>query len=272
MTTKTTEKPQASQSTTQSQRRVNLILGGKGGTGKTLAARLLYYALVKEGVKTVGIDSDTENPEFVLFHADTSKHGVMALDFADLAQSKKIIDVLGGRYQNEKLPHLMTQLPADAIVIDMPAASGKSCREQFDALDLIEECRGWNYQVNVITVLNTGASVLQSLGAMMDYCGDKVNYIAVKSLFWKYSNEGFVRWDHSPVRERFNDFKGQEIEMPVLPPTTFDALQERYTSFFDLESVDLGDQVLARSFLKRGLFQIQKIAPVLGIPTMAAKA
>jgi hypothetical protein len=272
MTTQTIEHPQATPSASQPQRTINLILGGKGGTGKTLFARLLYYALVTTGVKTVGIDSDTENPEFVIFHADTSKYGVMALNFGNLSESKKIISVLGGQYQNDEMPYLMAQMPADAIVIDMPAASGKDCRAQFDTLNFIKNCQRWGYQATIITVLNTGTSAIQSLAAMMEHCGSDVNYVAVKSLFWKYSEEGFIRWDNSAARKKFKKFKGKEIEMPVLPPTTFDALQESHLSFFDLDSMDLGDQILAESFLDRGLFQINQLASVVGLPATTAEA
>ncbi|MEO0336854.1 MAG: hypothetical protein AAF202_10685, partial [Pseudomonadota bacterium] len=62
----------------QTQKRINLILGGKGGTGKTLFARLLFYTLSNANIKVIGIDSDIENPEFAKYHGDGERFSVGA--------------------------------------------------------------------------------------------------------------------------------------------------------------------------------------------------
>ena len=257
---------------TQAQKRINLILGGKGGTGKTLFARLLYYALSESGVKMIGIDSDIENPEFAAYHGDTKRFGVSALDFLNLNQGKKLFSLLTGKLDDldkkavKAMPKLVACCPPDVVVIDMPGASGHQCREQMDMFGFIPVCKDLGYAVTVITVLNNGYSPITSLGAMMEFCGDGIDYLAVKSLFWKFDDQGFLRWEKSEPYKHFQEYGGKEIEMPVLPTTTFDSLQEKYTSFLEVDSLGLGDKLLALSFLRRSMAQLETVPEILGLP------
>lgn len=254
---------------TPTQKRINLILGGKGGTGKTLFARLLYYALSDSGIKVVGLDSDIENAEFAAYHADGERFSVSALDFLSLSQGKKLFSLLTGQLEErvvEAMPRLAANCPPDVVVIDMPGASGHQCREQMDLFGFIPVCAELGYAVTIITVLNNGYSPIDSLGAMMEFGKDTVDYLAVKSLFWKCDEQAFTRWQTSKQHKQFKKYGGKEIEMPVLPTTTFDALQEKYTSFSDIKSLELGDKLLAGSFLRRGMAQLETVSSVLGIP------
>lgn len=250
---------------------INLILGGKGGTGKTLFARLLYTALYKANLKVVGIDSDIENPEFVSSHSNPEQFAVVPLDFLNLHTSKLIYSMLNGELgeESQAFPYMATQCPPDVVVIDMPGGSGHECREQIDLMGLTSNSRDLGYQITVITVLNTGVSPIESLNAMIDFCGEDVQYVAVKSLFWRYSPDAFERWSKSKTYKRFKKLKGVEIDLPVLPPTTFDALQDRNSSFIDLSGLPLGDRLLAQAFLNRGLSQVEdpNVASLFGLPT-----
>lgn len=254
---------------TQTRKRINLILGGKGGTGKTLFARLLYYALSEAGVKVIGLDSDIENPEFAAYHADGERYGVCALDFLSLSQGKKLFSLLTSPLEPKAakaMPCLAANCPPDVVVIDMPGASGHQCREQMDQFGFIPVCKELGYEVTIITVLNNGYSPIDSLGAMMEFCKDSVNYLAVKSLFWKCDDQGFVRWQNSAPHKQFKKYRGKEIEMPVLPTTTFDALLEKNTPFAEVDSMELGDKLLAGSFLRRSMAQLETVSGILGIP------
>lgn len=248
---------------------INLILGGKGGTGKTLFARLLYTALYKANLKVVGIDSDIENPEFASVHSNPEQFAVVPLDFLNISTAKLIYTMLTGELgeESQAFPYMATQCSPDVVVIDMPGGSGHECREQLKLLGLIANSRDLGYQTTVITVLNTGLSPIESLNAMMDFCGEDVQYVAVKSLFWQYSPDAFDRWSKSKTYKRFKKLKGVEIDLPVLPPTTFDALQVRNTSFIDLSGLPLGDRLLAQAFLNRGLMQVAdpKVASMFGL-------
>lgn len=253
------------------QKRINLILGGKGGTGKTLFARLLYYTLSEAGVRVIGVDSDIENPEFAAYHADAERFGVSALDFLSLSQGKKLFSLLTTGLSHDAaktMPKLAACCPPDAVVIDMPGASGHQCREQMDLFGFIPVCKEMGYGITIITVLNNGYSPIDSLAAMMEFCGESVDYLAVKSLFWQSDDQGFVRWQRSKTNQQFKKLGGQEIEMPILPTTTFDALQEKMTPFTDAEALELGDKLLVYSFLRRSIAQLEAdgVANILGLP------
>ena len=44
-------------------KRIVMIVGGKGGTGKTALTRLEVDELHTQGIKYIAYDADTENPE-----------------------------------------------------------------------------------------------------------------------------------------------------------------------------------------------------------------
>jgi hypothetical protein len=68
-------------------KRIVMILGGKGGTGKTAFTRLLLDVLHSQGISYLGYDADTENPE--LFEYERSN--------ADLRQE---LTLLLSQFQN----------------------------------------------------------------------------------------------------------------------------------------------------------------------------
>ena len=51
-------------------KRIVMIVGGKGGTGKTALTRLEVDELHTQGIKYIAYDADTENPELYEYYKD----------------------------------------------------------------------------------------------------------------------------------------------------------------------------------------------------------
>ncbi|MGG6295022.1 hypothetical protein ACQ4M4_11400 [Leptolyngbya sp. AN02str] len=239
-----------------SKKRLVIGLGGKGGTGKTLHFRSLYYFLIRSGLKTVGFDADIENPGFYDHHAG-SEHPVRLLDFLEVGEAKGLFTVLA-----EEAP--------DVVLIDMPGASAEATRDQLNRFGAFAISEKLGYRVTFSSVLNNQFSPIVSVKAMLEYGGGKADFLAVKSLMWAQGSLDFRRWDESQVRKDFLAQKGIEIEMPVLEPTTFDAIHEEGLSFFEMEKLPFGDQILAESFLDQCRPELEKAAEYLGLPPTIA--
>ena len=243
----------------QELKRIILILGGKGGTGKTLHCRLLYYYLIKLGVKVLAYDADIENPEFEEYH-ERSEHKISSIDFLDVAEAKRFFTEID------------RQKP-EVVLMDMPGASGRATREQFETFGVFRIAEKLGYRLTIDTVLNNAYNTINSLDVMLDYCANRADYVAVRSLLWQQGSLNFERWEASDTRKKFLELSGIEIEMPVLEASTCDELHGKdkkpALSFFESEKLEFGDRLLVESFLERSKLQLDLAAQYLGLPTPA---
>lgn len=236
---------------TQNLKRIVLILGGKGGTGKTLFCRLLYYYLVNADVNCLAYDADVENPEFEEYHV-TAEHTVQVLNFLDVGEAKQFFTAL-----NQQQP--------DVALLDMPGASGKQTREQIQKFGLFQIAKQLGYRTTIATVLNNAYNTVNSLDIMLDFCGENADYVVVKSQLWNQGSLTFDRWQQSQTRTKFRQLKGIEIEMPVLELTSFDALHEESISFFEREQLSFGDRILVDSFLDLSQPHLEAASSYFGV-------
>jgi hypothetical protein len=238
--------------------RIVFILGGKGGTGKTLHCRQLYYALVQAGVKCLAYDADVENPEFEDYHTEC-QHKVKRLNFLKSAEAKTLFSDID-------------QQKPSVVLIDMPGASGKATREQLQKFGAFDLAKDLGYRITFDTVLNNCYNTINSLRIMIDFCGTQADYVAVKSLMWTQEGLNFSRWEKSEERKRFLELNGVEIEMPLLDLSTFDVMHEEALSFFEKDQLPFGDRILINSFLNLSLPELQKAAQYLGLPASTTEA
>lgn len=237
-------------------KRIVMIVGGKGGTGKTLFARLLYYALIDAKLKAVGVDSDVENPEFAAYH-EASKFNVFCLDFLSTEGGVSFLDLLAKKKPN-------------VIVMDMPGASGEQSRRQLEEFNVLNLDQEMGYRLTLATVLNGGFPPIYSLGAMMDCCRDRADYVVVRNAHWEQGSLNLGRWDNSEEKKAFQQLNGLEIAMPALKMETFDKLHPNI-SFFQVKELDsAGHKMLATSFLRRGVAALEPAAAYLGLSTPEA--
>ncbi|MBE9180238.1 hypothetical protein IQ268_16870 [Oculatella sp. LEGE 06141] len=229
--------------------RIVLILGGKGGTGKTLFCLLTYYFLIKDGLNVIAYDSDVENPEFHEYHA-SSTHPVQLLNFMEVSEAKTFFT------------DLATKTP-DVALFDMPGAHGQDMRSQIKKFGLFKIAEKLGYRVTIVTVLNNDYNTINSLELMMGFCQEEADYVAVKNQLWAQEESPFKRWNESPTRTRFVELNGIEIEMPVLDRSTCSELHEGAYSFFQLDQLSFGDQILVESFLEMSAPQVELASPYI---------
>lgn len=239
------------------QKRLILCIGGKGGVGKTLVCRLLFYFYVCEQVNALGFDADRENPEFYDYHQD-AKPTVKTLNF---------LSVPGMRSLMEQLEQDSPQI----TLFDMPGASGSATREQFARFDIFNTLKHevGDYKVTIIAVLNNCFNSIGSLALTMDAFGDRANYVVVLNQMWSVGEKPFERWYRSPHRNRFLELGGIEIALPLLDLEVFDLLHGLGIPFWQQEKLGIADRVLLRSFLNRARAEFDPAATFMGLPPLA---
>jgi hypothetical protein len=234
------------------QKRIIFILGGKGGTGKTLYCLMLYYFLVSSGIKVAGVDVDIENVQFAKYHTNSSSP-VHTIDFLDKGEAKNLFTFL-------------EQEQPDVVLVDMPGASGQDTRDQFDYFGVFDILQMLGYRMTINTVMNNRYDSISSFLAMMKHCEDQVDYVVVKNQIFAQGILNFNRWESSATRKELLSLKGIEIEMPVFDPSTADEMEEQTLSFLDKEKLTFGDRILVDSFLNRSRAELIKAAAYLGLP------
>jgi CobQ/CobB/MinD/ParA nucleotide binding domain len=242
-------------------KRIVLILGGKGGTGKTALISALYYSLVKVGVKCTGYDADIENPVFAASHEKQANHLVQE------------VDILGSQEARDFLINLekLGDDRPEVVLFDMPGASGESTRAQIERFKLFKAAELLGYRITVCAVLNLDIFAINSVDAMLAFCGNQADYVVVKNLIWTKDGGAFDRWAASSTKKTFDQLKGIEIELPILEPVVFKALRDQSLSFFDQAQFGFADRLLTESFLDRCDRQLAIAAPYFGFPIATAE-
>jgi len=234
-------------------KRIVMILGGKGGTGKTAFLRRLLDMLVSLDINYLAYDADTENPELYEYYKEFGT-GVRLLNFLEVPEAKRFFT------------EVKAQSP-DVVVLDMPGAAGNKTREIIKKFWLFKIAKDLGYRVTLVTVLNLGYPVINSLRAMVEFCGDSVDYVVVKNLCWD-KGLGFQRWDHSKTKAAITDLNGREIEMPELEYSTFDVVLEKglpYSAATESNGFPYGDYLLVDGFLDQAKPELELAADYLGL-------
>lgn len=234
-------------------KRIVMILGGKGGTGKTAFTRLLLDMLHTKGINYLAYDADTENPELYEYYQQVG-NGVRLLNFLEVAEAKRLFT------------EVKTESP-DVVVLDMPGASGNKTREIINKFGLFKIAADLGYRVTLVTVINLGYSVITSLRTMAEFCGDKADYVVVKNLCWD-KGLGFQRWEDSKTRAAITELNGIEIEMPELDYSTFDVLLEQglpYSAATESNGFPYGDYLLVSGFLAQAKPELELAEDYLGL-------
>jgi hypothetical protein len=234
-------------------KRIVMILGGKGGTGKTAFTRLLLDVMHLKGINYLAYDADTENPELYEYYQNFGS-GVRLLNFLEVAEAKRFFT------------EIKAESP-DSIIVDMPGASSNKTREIISKFGLFKIAGDLGYRVTLVTVLNLGYSVITSLKTMAEFCGDKADYVVVKNLCWD-KGSGFQRWENSKTSAAISELKGIEIEMPELDYSTFDTLTEKglpYSAATEENGFPFGDYLLVSGFLDQAKPELEKAEVYLGL-------
>ncbi|WP_392476820.1 hypothetical protein [Nostoc sp. C110] len=234
-------------------KRIVMILGGKGGTGKTAFTRLLLDVMHSKGINYLAYDADTENPELYEYYQNFGS-GVRLLNFLEVAEAKRFFT------------EIKAESP-DSIIVDMPGASSNKTREIISKFGLFKIAGDLGYRVTLVTVLNLGYSVITSLKTMAEFCGAQADYVIVKNLCWD-KGSGFQRWENSKTSGAIAELKGIEIEMPELDYSTFDTLTEKglpYSAATEENGFPFGDYLLVSGFLDQAKPELEKAGAYLGL-------
>jgi hypothetical protein len=175
-------------------KRLDLILNGKGGVGKSFFAVNFIQFLKDHSIKHVAIDTDNENSTLKRFHPEAV--------FVDLSQSVGI-------------DRIFVEVSAQPlVVVDCRAASTDIFLRYFNQLAAFDVLKELNASLTLILPVNHDADSAKQLQVLSEQFNDNANYVVVKNHLF---SDQFDIYQKSKTRRRIIDeLDGREIEMPVL--------------------------------------------------------
>ncbi len=237
----------------QTQKRMILITGNKGGTGKSSFARGLLDIYHHLNIACAAYDSDTQNPQ--LFRHYDKSVGVSRINIAMQGGADVLLDDL--EQQNPTV-----------VLIDLPAGAGDSFERYEKDVQLISSASELGYRLTVVSVMSRVKDSVNALRLLMEFCRDRVDYVAVKNLHFGEATK-FNRFDQSKAKELFLANGGIEIAMPDLFDDTYDLIDEKDLTFREVvgESSPLSRANRSRvhQWLRTLELEACKAGPYLGV-------
>jgi len=183
-------------------KRLDLILNGKGGVGKSFFAVNFVQFLKDKGIAHIAIDSDNENSTLKRFHPDTR--------FLDLNNRRE----LDGMFAALEKAHL--------VVMDCRAASTDLFVDYFTEIDLSAVLSELGAALTLIMPVNHESDSVDQIQRLADQFGKKCGYVVIRNAA---HSESFTLFESSEVRAQLKDkLGGSEIAMSRLQDWLVEAL------------------------------------------------
>ena len=183
-------------------KRLDLILNGKGGVGKSFFAVNFVQFLKDKGITHVAIDSDNENSTLKRFQPDTR--------FLDLDNHRELDGIFGALQK------------ANLVVMDCRAASTDLFIDYFAEIDLPAVLSALGTALTLVMPVNHESDSVDQIQRLADQFGKQCSYVVVRNAA---HSDSFALFESSEVRAQLKDkLGGREIAMTRLQDWLVEAL------------------------------------------------
>ena len=183
-------------------KRLDLILNGKGGVGKSFFAVNFIQFLKDKGVAHVAIDSDNENSTLKRFHPETR--------FLDLGNRREM-DAIFTALEKSNL-----------VIVDFRAASTDLFLDYFAEVDLTAVLKAFGAALTLVMPVNHELDSVDQVQRLAEQLGKTAGYVVVRNAA---HSDSFALFDSAEVRVRLkSELCGKEITMTRLQDWLVEAL------------------------------------------------
>ena len=175
-------------------KRLDLIINGKGGVGKSFFVVNFVQFLKDKGVAHVAVDTDNENSTLKRFHPDA-----LFLDLSNRRGLDQIFTVL------EK---------ANIVVVDCRAASTDLFLDFFAEIDLTAALTALSASLTLVMPVNHELDSVDQVQRLADQLGNVCRYLVVRNAA---HSDSFALFEASEIRAQLKSkLGGREITMARL--------------------------------------------------------
>ena len=225
-------------------KRLDLILNGKGGVGKSFFAVNFVQFLKDKGIAHVAIDSDNENSTLKRFHPDTR--------FLDLNNRRELDGIFAAL---EK---------ASLVVMDCRAASTDLFIDYFTEINLSAVLSELDTALTLVMPVNHESDSVDQIQRLTDQFGKKCGYVVVRNAA---HSESFALFESSEVRAQLKDkLSGREIAMSRLQDWLVESLSAEnltITAATKHPTFSLPDRQRLQTWQRKLYTEIESVADLL---------
>jgi cellulose biosynthesis protein BcsQ len=186
-------------------KRLDLILNGKGGVGKSFFAVNLVQYLKDKKIQFVACDCDNENSTLKRFHGE--------VEFLELAHPRGLD------------PMIRALEKSDLVVVDCRAASTEVFFNYFDEINLPETLQTLSAALTVVMPVNQEADSIDQLQRIVGKLKKNCSYVVLRNAV---HNNNFILYDKSVIHDKLQKELGaKEITMAKLQPWLVEELSHR---------------------------------------------
>jgi cellulose biosynthesis protein BcsQ len=186
-------------------KRLDLILNGKGGVGKSFFAVNLVQYLKDKKIQFVACDCDNENSTLKRFHGE--------VEFLELAHPRGLD------------PMIRALENFDLVVVDCRAASTEVFFNYFDEINLPETLQTLSAALTVVMPVNQEADSIDQLQRIVGKLKKTCSYVVLRNAV---HNNNFVLYDQSVIHDKLQKELGaKEITMAKLQPWLVEELSHK---------------------------------------------
>jgi len=183
-------------------KRLDLILNGKGGVGKSFFAVNFVQFLKDKGIAHVAIDSDNENSTLKRFHPDTR--------FLDLDNRRELDGIFSALEQT------------NLVVMDCRAASTDLFIDYFAEINLPDVLDALETTLTLVMPVNHEADSVDQIQRLTDQFGKECSYVVIRNAA---HSDSFALFESSETRTQLADkLGGREIAMSRMQDWLVEAL------------------------------------------------
>ncbi len=196
--------------------RLVLVTGDKGGTGKSIVARVLLDIYRHQKVNCIAYECDQSNPQ-LFRHYNKVFPGIKTLKLNERGGADALQDDL-------------KEFSPQVSLVDLPAGAADYFEGVAKDISLFRNAEKLGYKITMVSVLGRVKDSVVQLKRLLEFCGDKTNYVAVKNLYWG-AEDKFSRYNNSKTRQVLKNLGGIELLFPELYDDLFDLVDANDLTF-----------------------------------------
>ena len=225
-------------------KRLDLILNGKGGVGKSFFAVNFVQYLKDKNLKFIAGDCDNENSTLKRFHEEA--------EFLDLAQPRGL-DAMMRAFDK-----------TDLVVVDGRAASTDVFFDYFDEINLSATLKALSVSLTVLMPVNHEADSIEQLQHIVGKLQKTCSYLVLRN---QAHNDRFVLYDQSVIHRKLEkEFGAKEITVSKLQPWLVEDLSRdnlTITAAIASERFHLLDRQRLQTWQQKFYAQIETVTDLL---------
>ncbi|MBD2505005.1 P-loop NTPase family protein [Anabaena azotica] len=253
-----------------------VVHGGKGGTGKSMWTRGVLQTCIDAKRKIVAVDADNTNPDLLRYYGESGEHfQIQKLNVFKDGSMDRFFDQIRKMIEPQLDTYNQPSPSPSLFLLELPPQSSQVFKKFIEQGFLETAANDYNIRVTIVVVISRVSDSVKQLIDLYSYCGDKVDYIVVKNLFYGEEEE-FSRYNNSPIIEQIKQkllASGtpiSEVTMPDLLEYVYDYLDEKSLPFSEgIKQTELpGVKMRVRTWLKTFKQQIEPVKHLLGLESM----